>query len=80
MTNRLAIGLAALAACCFAGSVRLQHSAVRAVNPGESLSIRSLSRVIRSRRWFGGTALGVTGSALHIIALSLAPRLEEPPL
>jgi hypothetical protein len=80
MTMLVAIGLAALAACCFAGSVRLQHSAVRAVNPGESLSIRSLGRVIRSRRWFAGTALAVTGSGLHVVALSLAPLVVVQPI
>jgi hypothetical protein len=80
MTILVAIGLAALAACCFTGSVRLQHSAVRAVNPGESLSIRSLGRVIRSRRWFAGTALAVTGSGLHVVALSLAPLVVVQPI
>jgi glycosyltransferase involved in cell wall biosynthesis len=79
-----AIALATLAACFFAASVGLQHRAVRAENsvaPGnQALGPRVLGRVIRSRRWLIGTALAVTGSALHVTALSLAPLAVVQPV
>ncbi|MDT7728822.1 MAG: hypothetical protein QOI21_5398 [Actinomycetota bacterium] len=76
----IAIGCAALAACFFAAAVRLQHGAVRATNDGESLGVSTLGRVVRTPRWLGGTALAVTGSALHITALSLAPLAIVQPI
>jgi glycosyltransferase involved in cell wall biosynthesis len=76
----IAIGCAALAACFFAAAVRLQHGAVRATNVGESLGVSTLGRVVRTPRWLGGTALAVTGSALHITALSLAPLAIVQPI
>jgi glycosyltransferase involved in cell wall biosynthesis len=75
-----AVLCAVVAACCFAGSVALQHSAVRAKNTGPSLSARTLRQVIRSPRWLGGAALGVSGSALHATALSLAPLVIVQPI
>jgi glycosyltransferase involved in cell wall biosynthesis len=76
----VAIGCATLAACFFAASVGLQHGAVRATSTGESLGIRALGRVVRSPRWLAGTSLAVTGSALHITALSLAPLAIVQPI
>jgi hypothetical protein len=80
MTTLAAILLAALGACCFAGSARLQHGAVRSGNPGESLSVRSLGRVLRTRRWLAGAGLAVVGGALHVVALSLAPLVVVQPV
>jgi len=76
----IAILLAVLAAGCFAGSVALQHGAVQAVSDGTSLGIRAWRRMVRSPRWLGGTALGVTGAALHATALSLAPLVIVQPI
>jgi glycosyltransferase involved in cell wall biosynthesis len=76
----IAIGCAALAACFFAASVRLQHGAVRASSAGESLGAGALGRVLRSPRWLAGTSLAVVGSALHITALSLAPLSIVQPI
>ncbi|TCO60493.1 glycosyltransferase involved in cell wall biosynthesis [Actinocrispum wychmicini] len=75
----LAIMCAVVAACCFAGSVTLQHGAVRAQNEGR-LSLRTLWRAMRSPRWLAGTALGITGSGLHATALSLAPLVVVQPI
>ena len=79
-TILVAIGCATLAACFFAASVGLQHGVVRATSTGESLGIRALGRVVRSPRWLAGTSLAVTGSALHITALSLAPLAIVQPV
>jgi glycosyltransferase involved in cell wall biosynthesis len=76
----LAILFAVVAAACFATSVQLQHGAVRAANTGPVLGRRALWRAIRSRRWLGGTAVGVTGSALHATALSIAPLVVVQPI
>ncbi|HEY0447520.1 hypothetical protein [Actinophytocola sp.] len=71
---------AVLAACCFAGAVALQHGAVRATGTGEYLGVRALARAIRSRRWLAGSGLAVTGTALHVTALSLAPLVIVQPI
>jgi glycosyltransferase involved in cell wall biosynthesis len=76
----VAICCATLAACFFAASVRLQHGAVRATSTDEALGIRALGRVVRSPRWLAGASLAVTGSALHITALSLAPLTIVQPI
>jgi glycosyltransferase involved in cell wall biosynthesis len=76
----LAIVLAVIAACCFAASVAMQHGAVRDTDNGAKLSLRTLSRVIRSRRWLIGTGLAVFGTALHVIALSMAPLVIVQPI
>jgi glycosyltransferase involved in cell wall biosynthesis len=71
----LAIACAVVAACCFAGSVALQHGAVREAGP--SLSLR---RVVRQPRWLAGTFLGVAAASLHVTALSLAPLVIVQPI
>ncbi|SEO75860.1 glycosyltransferase [Amycolatopsis saalfeldensis] len=72
----LAIALALLGACFFAGSVSLQHDAVRAQRNG---AVR-LTRLARSRTWQAGALLGVAGTGLHLTALSLAPLAIVQPL
>src|SRR5947208_562944 len=52
----LAMACAVVAACCFAGSVALQHGAVNAQKTTH-LSLKTLWRAIRSPRWLAGTAL-----------------------
>ena len=76
----IAIGCAAAAACCFAGAATLQHGAIRASGCGESLGLRALGRVLRSRRWLVGAGLAVTGSGLHATALSQAPLVIVQPI
>lgn len=72
----LAIALALVGACFFAGSVALQHDAVRAQRNG---AVR-LARLARSRTWQAGALLGVAGTGLHLTALSLAPLAIVQPL
>ncbi|MEW2503835.1 glycosyltransferase [Amycolatopsis sp. NPDC047767] len=74
----LAVGFALLGACFFAGSVALQH---KAVQTRSSVTGRvELTRLARSRTWRAGVLLGVTGTALHLTALSLAPLAVVQPL
>lgn len=80
MTSLLAIGCAAIAACCFAGAATLQHGAVRVWSAGGSLGLRAIGRMIRCRRWQAGTGLAVTGSGLHVTALSQAPLVIVQPI
>src|SRR5690349_21634229 len=80
MTLLLAIGCAAIAACCFAGAATLQHGAVRNWAAGESLGLRAIRNMIRCRRWQAGTGLAVTGSGLHVTALSQAPLVIVQPI
>jgi hypothetical protein len=76
----LAICCAAIAACCFAGAAALQHGAVRVCMAGQSLGLRALRQMVRSRRWQAGTGLAVTGSGLHVTALSQAPLVIVQPI
>src|SRR5437764_2608613 len=76
----LALACALLAAAFFAGSVLLQHGAVRAAHPRGNLGLRTLGHVVRTRGWLGGTLLAVIGAALHLTALSLAPLAIVQPL
>ncbi|MET7991853.1 glycosyltransferase [Amycolatopsis sp. NPDC005232] len=74
----LAVAFALLGACFFAGSVALQHNAVQTRS---SVTGRvKLARLARSRTWQAGVLLGVTGTALHLTALSLAPLAVVQPL
>ncbi|MEV6880028.1 glycosyltransferase [Amycolatopsis sp. NPDC051128] len=76
----VAIACAAVAAFLFSRSVGLQHDAVRAAGPGRRLEAGALGRVVRSRAWLGGTALGLAASGLHLVALSLAPLAIVQPI
>jgi glycosyltransferase involved in cell wall biosynthesis len=80
ITTLLAIGCAMLAAAFFASAVALQHNAVRTTNHTESLSLGTFARIARSRRWLAGASLAVTGTALHVTALSLAPLAIVQPI
>src|SRR5882757_2148207 len=80
MNTIIAIGCAALAACCYAAAVAREHSAVRGAGSGRLLSTRELGSVVRSRRWQVGALLGVAGGGLHITALSLAPLVIVQPI
>src|SRR5687768_12925783 len=80
MTIVLAICLAAIAALCFVGAATLQHGAVRVCAAGQTLGLRAFRQMIRSRRWQAGTGLAVTGSGLHVTALSQAPLVIVQPI
>lgn len=81
-----AISLAALAAFCFAGAAVLQHGAVAAASDadtagqGESLTLRGLRAVARRPGWLTGLALAGSGTALHALALILAPLSVVQPI
>jgi hypothetical protein len=80
LLERFAVACAALAACCFAMAIHLQHRSVRESSSRAALGPRAVLRVIRSRRWLIGTALAVPGSALHVVALSCAPLVAVQPV
>jgi hypothetical protein len=79
-----AISLAVLGAMCFAGAAVLQHGAVSAGTdePGESetLSLSGLRAVARQPGWLTGLALAGSGTALHAVALVLAPLSVVQPI
>ncbi|MET9002033.1 glycosyltransferase [Amycolatopsis sp. NPDC004169] len=71
-----AIGLAAAGACCFAGTVHLQHNAVRhatAVPAG-------IRAVLRTPGWYAGIGLAGLGAGLHVLALTMAPLAVVQPV
>ncbi|MEU5694812.1 glycosyltransferase [Actinosynnema sp. NPDC020468] len=69
-----AIGLAVLAACCFAASTHLQHRTVT-----EHGAVR-VGRLLRTRAWWLGTALAGLGASAHVLALTLAPLAVVQPI
>jgi hypothetical protein len=74
-----AISLAVLGAMCFAGAAVLQHGAVSAQND-EQLSLSGLRAVARQPGWLTGLALAGSGTALHAVALVLAPLSVVQPI
>jgi hypothetical protein len=82
----LAVLLAVLAAAGFAGAAVLQHRAVAVesgpagADPGRSLSLRGLRAVARRPGWLAGLALAGGGTALHAVALVLAPLSVVQPV
>lgn len=76
----LAIVLAAVAACCFAGTVHLQHSAVHQATTGPVLRLRSVRTILRSPGWYAGLGLAGLGAVLHILALTMAPIAVVQPI
>ncbi|MGW3966008.1 glycosyltransferase [Amycolatopsis sp. NPDC005003] len=76
----LAIGLAAAGACCFAGTVHLQHRAVRGADPGPALRLSGIRAVLRAPGWYAGIGLAGLGAALHVLALTMAPLAVVQPI
>ncbi|RSM87568.1 glycosyltransferase family 4 protein [Kibdelosporangium aridum] len=76
----LAIILAAVAACCFAGTVHLQHSAVHQASTGPVLRLQSVRTILRSPGWYTGLALAGLGGVLHVLALTMAPIAVVQPI
>lgn len=75
----LGVGLAVLAACCYATAAVLQHRAVRAVaaNGVRATDFRTL---VRTPGWLLGTLAVAGGAALHVVSLSIAPLLVVQPI
>jgi hypothetical protein len=73
------IGLAALAACCYALAAVLQHDGVHLELDQTGGRLRLL-RLLRRPRWLGGLAAAAAGGAIHVVALSLAPLVVIQPV
>lgn len=80
MITLSAIGLAVLAAACFALAAALQHRAAGIAFDGSAepvasrrLTPRRLLRTVRNRWWLLGLALAGIGAVLHAVGLALAP-------
>ncbi|MGW4058274.1 glycosyltransferase [Amycolatopsis sp. NPDC004747] len=76
----LAIGLAAAGACCFAGTVHLQHRAVRGADTGPALRLSGIRAILRTPGWYAGIGLAGLGAALHVLALTMAPLAVVQPI
>jgi drug/metabolite transporter (DMT)-like permease len=64
---------AALAALCFDGAVILQAGEAQAVEPEHGLRLSRLRRLVERPRWVLGTAIGILGWPLQLLAFSWAP-------
>jgi glycosyltransferase involved in cell wall biosynthesis len=69
-----AVLLAALAACCFAAAIHLQHRCVH-----DEGRVR-VGRLLRTPIWLAGTSLAVVGAGLHVLALAGAPLAVVQPI
>ncbi|MBE8520652.1 glycosyltransferase [Amycolatopsis sp. H6(2020)] len=76
----LAIGLAAAGACCFAGTVHLQHRAVRGAAAGPELRLAGIRAILRTPGWYTGIGLAGIGAVLHVLALTMAPLAVVQPV
>lgn len=79
----LAIGLAAAGACCFAGTVHLQHRAVHqasAGREGRALGLPAVQTILRTPGWYAGIGLAGLGAVLHVLALTMAPLAVVQPI
>lgn len=78
-----ALGLAVVAAACFAAAATVQHDAVRSTFAGATetgISAGHLRSVVRDPGWLAGVTLGIAGVGLHVGALSLAPLSVVQPV
>jgi len=75
-----AIGLAAAGACCFAGTVHLQHRAVHRAVAGPVLRLPGIRAVLRTPGWYAGIGLAGLGAVLHVLALTMAPLAVVQPI
>jgi glycosyltransferase involved in cell wall biosynthesis len=76
----LAIGLAAAGACCFAGTVLLQHRAVHQAATGPVLGLSAVRTILRTPGWYAGIGLAGLGAVLHVLALTMAPLAVVQPI
>lgn len=70
---------AAAAAVCFDGAVILQAAEARRVDDAHALRLSLVRRLVIRPRWLLGTAIGVLGLPLQLLALSLAPLTVVQP-
>ncbi|MFI5025594.1 MAG: hypothetical protein ACHQCI_02425 [Solirubrobacterales bacterium] len=77
----MALGIVAAvgASLLYNTSIALQALEARKVGDEHSLRLSLLGRLVRNRRWLGGTALGLAGWPLEIGALLLAPLTVVQP-
>lgn len=73
------VGLAVLAACCYALAAVLQHRAVQAIT-AKGLRPTNFGALVRQPGWLLGTLAVMCGAALHITSLSMAPLLVIQPV
>ena len=76
----LAVGLALLAAVCFAVSNVTQMDAVGRQPPGRSVDAGLLVRVARDPLWLVGLLASILGFGLEALALAIAPVVLVQPL
>ncbi|WP_026549809.1 DMT family transporter [Arthrobacter sp. Br18] len=76
----LAIVLALVGAVFLAFGAQRQGSAVRAHTGGLDLNSAGFLRLLRHPRWILGLILLVTGTALNVVALALAPLTVVQPI
>jgi glycosyltransferase involved in cell wall biosynthesis len=76
----LAIGLAAAGACCFAGTVHLQHRAVHRATTDPVLGLPAVRTILRTPGWYAGIGLAGLGAVLHVLALTMAPLAVVQPI
>ncbi len=75
------IGLAVLAACCYAVAATCQHTVVTTVADGHTrLGLAQLTGLLRRGRWLLGLLALGCGAALHVVALALAPLVVVQPI
>jgi drug/metabolite transporter (DMT)-like permease len=72
-TELAGVAAGALAAACFDGAVVLQAREARMVDAAHGLRLSLLTRLARRPGWLVGTAVGVAGWPLQLLAFSLAP-------
>ncbi len=76
-----AIGLAVVAAACFAVAATLQHGAVDGVSDDDSrLGLSAYRALLKRPGWLLGLAAAGAGSALHAVALVLSPLAVVQPI
>lgn len=74
------VALAVVGAWCIAAGAAAQEQPATAEEGKAVAGWGLLARLVRRPRWIGGGVLIVAGSALHVIALSLAPLTVVQPL
>jgi hypothetical protein len=77
----LAVALALLAAACYAAGAALQHQQANATRPSTAgADPRLLWRLVRRPLWVLGVLANTGGTALHAVALSMAPLALVQPI